>query len=73
MGSATTPAEGAPRTRSDESPMPHNHGPAAPADTAVPRRLPAPFSLLRQGLGPRLALATLPALAVWGLIGWATA
>ena len=53
--------------------MPHDHGSAARTDAAVPRRLPAPFSLLRQGLGPRLALAALPALAVWALIGWATA
>ncbi len=53
--------------------MPHDHGSAEQADAAVPRRLPAPFSLLRQGVGPRLAIAALPALVVWALIGWAMA
>ncbi|WP_209436973.1 hypothetical protein [Methylobacterium variabile] len=53
--------------------MPHTEGPAMPADAAVPRRVPAPFSLLRQGLGPRLAVAALLAAALWALIGWAMA
>ncbi|WP_167858420.1 hypothetical protein [Methylobacterium nonmethylotrophicum] len=53
--------------------MPHDHGPLARADAAVPRRLPAPFSLLRQGIGPRLAVAALLAAGVWALIGWAMA
>ncbi|WP_157064247.1 hypothetical protein [Methylobacterium tarhaniae] len=61
--------------------MPHHpgprrglpHGPALRADAAIPRPQPVPFSLLRQGVGPRLAVAALVAGSLWGLIGWATA
>ncbi|WP_245239247.1 hypothetical protein [Methylobacterium platani] len=53
--------------------MPHHHGPAPRADAAVQRPLPVPFSLLRQGLAPRLAVAAGLAALVWALIGWAMA
>ncbi|WP_165795517.1 hypothetical protein [Methylobacterium frigidaeris] len=52
--------------------MPHPHAPALRTD-AAPRPQAAPFSLLRQGIGPRLAVAALLAAALWALIGWATA
>ncbi|MGX7705074.1 hypothetical protein [Methylobacterium sp. Gmos1] len=50
--------------------MPHSHAPRA---DAAPRSQTAPFSLLRVGVGPRLAVAALLAAALWGLIGWAMA
>ncbi|MET7243821.1 hypothetical protein ABZT49_10670 [Methylobacterium sp. EM32] len=50
--------------------MPHFHAPRA---DAAPRAQAAPFSLLRVGVGPRLAVAALLASAVWALIGWAMA
>ncbi|MCF4125599.1 hypothetical protein [Methylobacterium sp. SyP6R] len=52
--------------------MPHSHAPDLRAD-AAPRPQAAPFSLLRVGVGPRLAMAAALAAALWGLIGWATA
>ncbi len=52
--------------------MPHLHAPALRAD-AAPRPQAAPFSLLRVGVGPRLAVAALLSAALWGLIGWAMA
>ncbi len=72
MGFAQAPAEGADRTRATDSPMPHSHAPDLRAD-AAPRPQAAPFSLLRVGVGPRLAMAAALAAALWGLIGWATA
>ena len=71
MGSARPPAEGA-KTRATDSPMPHTHAPALRAD-AAPRPQAVPFSLLRVGVGPRLAVAALLAGALWALIGWAIA
>jgi hypothetical protein len=53
--------------------MPHDHGPVPRADAAVPRPQPVPFSLLRQGIAPRLAVAAGLAAMVWALIGWAMA
>jgi hypothetical protein len=50
--------------------MPHSHAPRA---DAAPRPQAAPFSLLRVGVGPRLAVAALLAAALWALIGWAMA
>lgn len=70
MGFVHPPAEGASRARTTDSPMPHTHVPQA---DAAPRSQAAPFSLLRVGVGPRLAAAALLALALWGLIGWAMA
>ncbi len=77
MGFAQAPAEGttwtgATRTRATDSPMPHSHAPALRAD-AAPRPQAAPFSLLRVGLAPRLAVAGMLAAALWALIGWAIA
>ncbi|AWB21138.1 hypothetical protein DA075_09650 [Methylobacterium currus] len=64
--------------------MPHLHAPAVRADAAprsqaaprpqaAPRSQAAPFSLLRVGVGPRIAVAALLAAALWALIGWAMA
>ncbi|WP_177303142.1 hypothetical protein [Methylobacterium sp. 174MFSha1.1] len=50
--------------------MPHSHAPRA---GSAPRPQAAPFSLLRVGVGPRLAVAGLLASALWALIGWAMA
>ena len=52
--------------------MPHSHAPAL-RDDAAPRPQAVPFSLLRVGVGPRLAVAALLAGALWALIGWAMA
>ncbi len=71
MGSWRPPAEGT-WTRANDSPMPHSHPPAL-RDDAAPRPQAVPFSLLRVGIGPRLAVAALLAGALWALIGWAIA
>lgn len=52
--------------------MPHPPAPALRTD-AAPHPQAAPFSLLRFGVAPRLAVAALLAVPLWGLIGWAIA